>query len=134
MIKLICKILKCVLIILIINMLIILNNSVAVDFTMADDFINAGKTAMSNGEGGMDTDSLNAIGSEFSQIGSILTYIGAGILVGATAYMGILYLISPPDKQAALKQQLIGLVVAGIVIFGAYAIWKGVLGIVQKFD
>ena len=41
--------------------------------------------------------------------------------------------MSPPDKQAALKQQLIGVVVAGIVIFGAYGIWSAILSVVSKF-
>lgn len=66
-------------------------------------------------------------------IGQILTLVGAGTLVAVTSYMGIKYLVSPPDKQAALKQQLIGLVVAGIVIFGAYGIWKAVVNVASQF-
>ena len=50
--------------------------------------------------------------------------IGAGVLVAVITLMGIRYLTATPDKQAALKEQLIGVVVAGIVIFGAYGIWK----------
>ena len=38
-----------------------------------------------------------------------------------------------PEAQAKLKQQLIGLVVSGFVIFGSYAIWKIVVTIVEKF-
>jgi len=76
---------------------------------------------------------LTAVTQNFSGIGQILTVIGAGIMVAVTSYMGIQYLISPPDKQAQLKQQLIGLVAAGIVIFGAYGIWSAVLGVVQNF-
>ena len=71
--------------------------------------------------------------SSFSGLGQILTFIGAGILVAVISYMGIKYLISPPDKQAALKQQLIGVVVAGIVIFGAYGIWSVMIDIGSKF-
>lgn len=55
-------------------------------------------------------------------------------MVILASYMGIKYMVSPPDKQGALKQQAIGLVVAGIVIFGAYGIWSGVLNIVKNFD
>ena len=59
----------------------------------------------------------------------MLTYIGAGLLVAATAYLGVQYIISPPDKQGVLKEKLIALVVAGVVIFGAYSIWKQVVDI-----
>ena len=66
-------------------------------------------------------------------MGSILTTIGAGILVAVTLYMGIRFITATPEAQAKLKQQLIGLVVAGFVIFGAYFIWKIVINIVEKF-
>ena len=59
--------------------------------------------------------------------------IGAGVYVGVVAFMGIRYMTSSPDKQATLKQQLIGVVVSGIVIFGAYGIWKAVIGVVSNF-
>ena len=66
-------------------------------------------------------------------MGSILTTIGAGILVAVTLYMGIRFITATPEAQAKLKQQLIGLVVSGFVIFGAYFIWKIVINIVEKF-
>ena len=54
----------------------------------------------------------------------MMSYLGAGIMVAVTSYLGVQYLMSPPDKQAALKEKLIGVVVAGIIIFGAYQIWS----------
>ena len=78
-------------------------------------------------------DVVNSVTGEFKGLGQILTMIGAGVMVAVTSYMGIMYLISPPDKQAALKQQLIGLVAAGIVIFGAYGIWQAILKVVENF-
>lgn len=98
----------------------------AVDFTKAQEFINTGKSSQ-NG-----FNNITEIGNEFAAIGSVLTYIGAGIVVGAMAYMGILYIISPPDKQAKLKQQLVGLVVSAVVIFGAYYIWKFVVLLLEN--
>jgi len=74
-----------------------------------------------------------AVTENFVGLGQILTVVGAGIYVAVISYMGILYLTSSPEKQAALKQQLIGVVVSGIVIFGAYGIWKAVLGVVSNF-
>lgn len=110
---------------LVIVVLLIMDSQVyAVDFGKADNFISIGSSNMQIGD-------LGSIGNEFSAIGSILTYIGAGILVGATAYMGILYLTATPEKQAKLKQQLIGLVVSAIVVFGAYGIWKIVVNFLQ---
>lgn len=96
---------------------IIYNISLAVDFSDADDFIKKGaeQPGITN---------LDPIGTEFATIGNLLKFIGAGIIVAATAYMGILYMISPPERQAKLKQQLIGLVVSAVVIFGGYYIWK----------
>lgn len=76
----------------------------------------------------------STVTSNFSELGQILTYIGAGIMVAVVSYMGIKYLIAPPDKQAALKQQLIGVLVSGIVIFGAYGIWSALLEIGSKLD
>ena len=70
---------------------------------------------------------------EFKDLGNILTMIGAGVMVGVTAYMGIKYLTAGPEAQAKLKTQLIGVVVSGMVIFGAYFIWKIVLQIAATF-
>lgn len=97
--------------------IIVSNISLAVDFSKAQTFIDEGQSNAGIND-------LSAIGNEFSTIGNILRFIGAGVIVAATAYMGILYMISPPERQAMLKQQLIGLVVAAVVIFGGYYIWK----------
>ena len=92
-------------------------------------------TFMTNGKSKADSDgfSTSSITGEFKGLGQILTLVGAGVMVAVTSIMGIKYLTSPPDKQAALKQQLVGLVVAGIVIFGAYGIWRAVVNVVSKF-
>lgn len=71
--------------------------------------------------------------NEFVDLGQILTTIGAGVMVAVTTYMGIKYLTAGPEAQAKLKVQLVGLVVSGMVIFGAYFIWKIVIDIASKF-
>lgn len=91
--------------------------SYAIDFSKADAFIQTGKSNQG-------ITNLGDIGNDFSDIGKILVYIGAGILVGGLGYIGIMYMISPPEKRGKLNQQLIGLLVAAIVIFGAYSIWS----------
>lgn len=70
---------------------------------------------------------------EFVDLGQILTMIGVGVMVAVTTYMGIKYLTAGPEAQAKLKVQLIGLVVSGVVIFGAYGIWSIVLRMAAKF-
>lgn len=94
----------------------------------AGNFITSGSDEMQSS--GFSTDTIT---EEFEGLGQILTLVGAGVMVAVTSIMGIKYLTSPPDKQAVLKQQLVGLVVAGIVIFGAYGIWKAVVKVVSKF-
>lgn len=89
-------------------------------------FLETGKTESSS----IETD---GIFDDLVDMGSILTTIGAGVLVAVTLYMGIRFITATPEAQAKLKQQLIGLVVAGFVIFGAYFIWKIVINIVEKF-
>lgn len=50
-------------------------------------------------------------------------------MIDVTAYMGIKNLVSTPETRGKLKQQLIGLVVSGVVIFGAYYIWRAVINL-----
>lgn len=94
----------------------------------ASGFISAGSGAATSA--GFDS---KPITQSFMGLGSLLTMVGAGVMVAVVSYMGIKYIMSPPDKQAALKQQLIGVVVAGIVIFGAYGIWSAILKLVSNF-
>ncbi len=94
----------------------------------AKAFIDKGKNQASNS--GIEPDK---IAENFVGIGQILTMIGAGVLVAVTTYMGIKYLTSGPEAQAKLKVQLIGVVVSGMVIFGAFTIWKIVVDIASQF-
>lgn len=74
------------------------------------------------------------IAQEFIPLGQLLTLVGMGVMIAATTFLGIKYLTASPEGQAKLKQQLIGLVVSGIVVFGAYYIWSLAVEIVSKFD
>ena len=94
--------------------------------TTAHNFINHGQK--NGGTINMD-DALGVI----ADIGSILTTIGAGVMVAVVTYMGIKYLTAGPDAQAKLKIQLIGVVVSGCVIFGSYFIWKTVVQVANTF-
>ena len=54
----------------------------------------------------------------------MLTALGVAVLFGALILLGIKYMTAEPEQKGKLKQQLIGLVIAGIVIFGAFSIWR----------
>ncbi len=95
----------------------------------AKQFLNTGKSESQDMSGKM-----NKLTEELVPLGQLLTTIGAGVLVAVTTYMGIKYVTSGPEAQAKLKQQLIGVIVSAIVIFGAYGIWKTVGTIAQTFE
>ncbi len=95
--------------------------------SQAKNFIDKGSKAA---EGNIN---YTNIANEFKGLGQILTMIGAGVMVAVTTYMGIKYLTAGPEAQAKLKVQLIGVVVSGMVIFGAYSIWKLVMQVASQF-
>ncbi len=85
----------------------------------------------SEGEETTENIEIDNVVSELVSVGQALTFIGTGVLIGVTAYMGIKFLTSGPQEQAKIKEQLLGLLVSGFVIFGAYSIWKAVIDIVS---
>lgn len=83
----------------------------------AEGFINAGKsqnTSISNSD----------LASTFSPIAQILVAIGGGVVAIVTAIMAIKYMMANAEQRAKLKTQLVGLVIATCVIFGAQLIWS----------
>ena len=67
-------------------------------------------------------------------IAQALVAIATGVLVVVTCIMGIKYATTTsPQEQAQLKNQLIGLVVSIIVVFGAYSIWTIVYNFMNGF-
>ena len=71
---------------------------------------------------------------KFVGIGRTLVVIGIVTLMIVILIMGIKWIVATPEKQAKLKEQLIGLVVATVVIFGAVGIWNFVRGIMEKTE
>lgn len=136
MIKINKKMISIILIIVTVNLFYLINFKVNAETdlknmqTQIDDFMEMGKKQVEE-KGGATV--ATDIATPFVGLGQILTMVGAGTMVAVTAYMGIKYITASPEGQAKLKQQLIGLVVSGIVIFGAYGIWSIVLRIVSQF-
>ena len=89
-----------------------------IDF-MAKDFIDAGST-----ETGTISSTEKKMSDIVIPIAQILVTIGTITVVVAATIMGIKYMVANPEEKAKLKTQLIGLVVATIVIFGAQFIWS----------
>ena len=112
--------------ILLINIFYFLNYSVAA-LTYSDMQSQATEFITKGGSPDIDSN----VTTDLVEIGKIMTFIGAGVFVGVVAYMGIKYLTSGPEAQAKLKGQLIGVLVSGLVIFGAYYIWSFVIDVVK---
>lgn len=65
-------------------------------------------------------------------IGQVLVTIASFVLVIVTIIMAIKYLTSSPEQKGKLKQQLIGLVVSVVVIYGAVGIWSIIKSIMES--
>ena len=114
------KTLKIVVLIICLLFTIFTINSSALTFDeikeSGDAFINAGnKNSLISDDKIIDT---------VLPIGQMLTAIGVAVLFGGIVILGIKYMLADPQQKGKLKQQLIGLVVSGVVIFGAFTIWK----------
>ena len=86
----------------------------------ADKFKSAGqgeadKILPIEGSGGIE--------EKFIPVGQVLVTIASIVLVIVTLIMAIKYLTANAEQKGKLKQQLIGLVVSIIVIYGAVGIW-----------
>ena len=90
-----------------------------------DNIQGSAKNFLSTGEKNQNnTISVSNMKKELLPIAEILTMIGTGVVIICAIVIGIKYMVASPDEQAKLKKQMVGLVLATIVIFGAYGIWK----------
>lgn len=92
-----------------------------------DEFISQGQ---SEGDNLMPDSKLNEI---ISPIANVFVTIATLIIVCTTLVMGIKYVTSGPEQQAALKKQLVGLAVSIVVIYGSYGIWLLAYKIMSSF-
>ena len=90
----------------------------------ADDFINKGK----NGTNVIDQDQL---GETSDLIYNILLGISMVLAVIVGMILGIKYMMSSTEEKAEVKETLIPYVVACVITFGAFTIWKIVINIIQ---
>ena len=91
------------------------------------------KNFIDQGENSKVTEVEEQMGNIVIPIAQILVVIGTIVVVVAATIMGIKYMVANPEEKAKLKTQLIGLVVATIVIFAAQFIWSTVYYFFENF-
>lgn len=110
------------LILIVITLLFVFSTNVRAN--SINDWISQGNKFVNQGKGNS-TINESSMRDTILPIGRALVAIGTVVLVVVTVIMGIKYMMcGSADEKAKLKTQLIGLVVATIVIFGAQVIWS----------
>ena len=114
------KILYSIIVIALIMFLIIPNYSRA--FSL-DDIFSKGEDFLTKGQ---ENETLNEteVKNTVVPIAQVLVAIGSLVIALATGILAIKYLMAGPEKRGELKGQLVGLVVATVVIYGAQIIWS----------
>ena len=84
----------------------------------AQDWFEGGKS------GGQTIMNAQDTAKAIAPISQMLFWAGVITLFIAGTVMGIKFIMASPEEQGKLKGQLIGLVIAAIVILGAYTIWE----------
>ena len=67
--------------------------------------------------------SPSEIEQDFIPVGQVLVIAANAVVIVVIGVMGIRWITAKPEQQAKLKEQLIGLVVSVVVIYGAVVIW-----------
>lgn len=91
-------------------------------FETGDQFLEDGKNQDIN----IDTKDVQ---DEVSSIYNILLILGTALTVIIGAILGITFMVSSVEEQAKIKELLVPYVIGCVVIFGAFGIWKIVVGI-----
>lgn len=96
------------------------------------DIENSAKGFLEEGENQYDLDETQ-LQNIVIPISQILVVVGNIVVVIAMAVMAIKYIVSSPEDKAKLKTQLVGVIVAAVVIFGAQFIWSTMYNLFQSF-
>lgn len=116
-----------VLALIVISLFFIIPNYSSAEGTSWKDIESSAKDFMDRGQkkGGSTIQSAETKMADIVvPIAQILVTIGTVVVVVVASVIGIKYMIANPEEKAKLKTQLIGLVVATIVIFAAQFIWR----------
>lgn len=97
------------------------------------EIVDAHKEFKSKGNNNSNT-TVEAFLENLLGLGQVLVIIGGATLLIVGGIMAIKWITATPDKQAKLKTQSIGLVLAAVIIFGAVGIWNFVRNIMNSVD
>lgn len=89
----------------------------------AGQVLGDGKNFIEKGQSGNKID-VNSIANIMKPVAGVLLGIGTVVIIAVGLIIGMKYMTASPDAKGKLKTQLIGLVVATIVLYGAYGIWS----------
>lgn len=92
-------------------------------YEKAQDFMSAGQDEADKILPIETSGNVEGIEEKFIPIGQVLVTIASIVLLIVTLIMAIKYLTANAEQRGKLKQQLIGLVVSIVVIYGAVGIW-----------
>lgn len=109
--------------IIIIFSLIFIHPTNSFAFPTFDEMVSQAQTWVDSGKKGNIVDEKK-VSEILLPIGQFMMGLAVLILIIVTIILGIKYMSADPNTQAKLKQQMIGLVVAAAVIFGAVGIWR----------
>ena len=116
-----------ILIILLIPFIILSTNAMA---TTAGEIKNTSDNWVENGSKNSPMSSQK-IWDELIPIGQVMLAIGAVVLVVAFMWLGIKYMTTDPSGKADVKQRLVGLIIATVVIFGGVGIFTLVVNLMN---
>ena len=102
----------------------------SVQATSLDDIMNGADNFVQIGESTSTIDA-SQLGSTSGFIYNILLGISMVIAVVVGLILGIKYMVAESEDKAGIKETLVPYVVACVITFGAFTIWKIVINILQ---
>ena len=94
--------------------------------TYGNNFINSGKD---KANANIDPKNLQTLSSTVYNV-LLITGIVAALIIGMI--LGIKFIIGSVEEQAEIKKALVPYIVGCVVVFGAFAIWKIVVNVLQS--
>lgn len=107
----------------------------SVQATRAGDVINDGKSFIQKGTSNGDNINVfskDALKDISNTLYNVLLVVGIVIAVLLGAIMGVKFIIEGAEGKAEVQKALVPYVIGCIVVFGAFAIWKIVVTILQN--
>ncbi len=93
------------------------------------DIKDTGDAFLSQGSSASSPITVQEAWDELLPIAQILLAIASVVLVIAYMYLGIQYMITDPQGKADIKQKLIGLVIATVIIYGGVGIFTIIINL-----